>query len=166
MNGSVSAARKKCLVLACGNPLRSDDGIGLELANEAHDCIRELTQDGRALAVVISATQWTPEFAAEIASSESVIFLDCCTDSPAGEVNLRIVEPTPGTVQPASHHFHAAELLALSRDLYDALPKRAYLLTIGAESLLLHEGLTDTVSAAMPLAKNKLKAALKICLEH
>ena len=156
----------KCLVLACGNTLRSDDCIGLELANEARDCIQELTHDGRAVAVVISAAQWTPEFAAEIANSESVIFLDCCTDSPGGEVNLRLVEPAPGRVQINSHHLHAAELLALSRDLYDSVPARAFLLTIGAESLLLHEGLSDIVSAAMPLAKNKLKEVLKICLEH
>jgi hydrogenase maturation protease len=159
MKPAISTARMKCLVLACGNPLRSDDAVGLELARYAREWIR----DWEAVAVVISATQWTPELAAEIASAESVIFLDCCTDNAPGKVALRVVEPCE-RVQPSTHHLHAAELLALSRDLYDALPLRAFLLTIGAASLAMHEGISDTVADALPIAKEKLKEVLKICL--
>jgi hydrogenase maturation protease len=149
----------KCLVLACGNPLRSDDGIGLELARYAREWIR----DWEAIAVVITATQWTPEMAAEIASAESVIFLDCCTDNAPGKIALRVVEPGD-RVQPSTHHLHASELLALSRDLYDTLPVRAFLLTIGAKRFALGEGFSDTVADALPAAKDKLKEVLKVCL--
>ena len=59
------------LILACGNTLRSDDGVGPWLANwaeerfGAHPAIR-----------VVSRQQWTPDLAQDVAQAESVLFID------------------------------------------------------------------------------------------
>ncbi len=50
----------RCLILACGNTLRSDDGVGPTLAAWAEERFREQPN-----VRVISRQQWTPDLAAE-----------------------------------------------------------------------------------------------------
>ena len=59
----------RCLILACGNTLRSDDGVGPWLAEWAEE--RFLSETGVS---VLIRQQWTPELAEDIARSESVLF--------------------------------------------------------------------------------------------
>ena len=135
----------RCLILACGNTLRGDDGAGPWLAAWAENRFR-----AESTVRVFSRQQWTPELAEEIAHAESVLFVDCAVDAPAGQVQLIAV--SPGTNFPAlpGHHLSPAELLALCRSLYDSLPRSALLLTIGTGSLELGEKFSDAVQAALP----------------
>jgi hydrogenase maturation protease len=135
----------RCLILACGNTLRGDDGAGIWLARWAEQ--RFANTDGLR---IIARQQWTPELAEEIAGSESVLFIDCSVDSPAGSVQLTPVEPAKGVQGFATHHLGAAELLALGGELYGPLPRIALLLTIGAASTELGEELSGAVKAALP----------------
>jgi len=73
----------RCLILACGNTLRSDDGVGPWLAEWA-----EKRFASEADVHVVSRHQWTPELAEEIAHAESVLFIDCSVDSASGSVAL------------------------------------------------------------------------------
>src|ERR1039458_10123617 len=61
--------KANCLVLACGNTLRSDDGVGLRLAEWAAHRFRDDSN-----VRVLARQQWTPDLAEEIAASESVLF--------------------------------------------------------------------------------------------
>src|ERR1700690_2062792 len=63
--------KANCLVLACGNTLRSDDGIGLRLAEWAAERFRD---DGHVR--VVARQQWTPDLAKDIAGADSVLFVD------------------------------------------------------------------------------------------
>ena len=135
------------LILACGNTLRSDDGVGLFLAEWA-----EQRFAGNADVRVIARQQWTPELAEDIANAESVLFIDCSVDSAPGSVRLTPVEPAASNQGIATHHSGAAELLALARDFYNSLPRNAQLLTIGAGSTELGEVFSDAVTAALPEA--------------
>jgi hydrogenase maturation protease len=137
----------RCLILACGNTLRGDDGVGLWLAAWAERRFAE-NQSIR----VIADHQWTPELAADVARAESVFFIDCAIDSAPGSVNLSPVEPATVGHGLNTHHQGAAELLALSRDLYNSLPCNAQLLTIGAGSIELCEAFSPAVTAALPAA--------------
>jgi hydrogenase maturation protease len=143
----MSSTQARCLILACGNTLRSDDGVGLWLAEWAeqrfasHNAIK-----------IIARQQWTPELAEEIARAESVLFIDCSVDSTPGSIKLTPVEPSAGVQGLATHHSGAAELLALSRDLYNSVPLNAQLVTIGAGSTELGEVFSDAVTAALPAA--------------
>jgi hydrogenase maturation protease len=137
----------RCLILACGNPLRRDDGVGHWLAEWAERRFAD-----QASVRVIARQQWTPELAEEIAAAESVLFLDCSVESAPGSVHLTPVEPAAGGQGIATHHLGAPELLALARELFNSLPQNAQLLTIGAGSTELGEDLSPAVTAALPEA--------------
>jgi hydrogenase maturation protease len=148
-------SRALCLILACGNTLRCDDGIGPWLAQWAEE---RFLNDARVR--VIARQQWTPDLAEDIAVSESVVFVDCSVDSAPGSVRLVEVEPVVASQGLATHHVGAPELLALARDLYDSLPSTAMLLTIGAGSTELGEEFSEPVLDAIPQACALLERAV------
>ncbi len=139
--------KARCLILACGNTLRGDDGIGPWLASWAEERFRD--EDS---VQVISRQQWTLELAEDVARADSVLFIDCSTDSEPGAVSLVPVEPAADSQRLATHHLGAAELLAVGRGFYDSLPRAALLLTVGAGSLELGEEFSPAVRTAIPEA--------------
>ena len=146
----------RCLILACGNTLREDDGVGPFLAQWAEERWRD---DERVR--VLCDHQWTPEMVEDVAWAESVIFVDCATDCDAGLVRTMPVEPAPDTSKLGTHHLDAAELLALSRQFYGRMPHSSLLLTVGAGSLELREGFSEAVLAALPDAELALEKSLQ-----
>lgn len=148
----MTLSRARCLILACGNTLREDDGVGPWLAEWAENRFRSET-DVR----VLSRQQWTPELAEEIVHAQSVLFIDCSVDSAPGSVSLTPVVPAACNPGLATHHQGAAELLALGRELYNSSPLQAQLLTIGAGSIGLGEVFSDQVTAALPYACSLLE---------
>lgn len=135
----------RCLILACGNPLRGDDGVGPWLAEWAEDRLRS-----ESTVRVLAPQQWTPELAEEIAHAASVLFVDCSAESPPGSVAIIEVQASAPARSLATHHLGAPELLALARDLYNSLPRKSLLLTVGAGSTQLGEEFSDAVIAALP----------------
>jgi len=135
----------RCLILACGNTLRGDDGVGLWLADWVG---RRFA--GQAGVRILARQQWTPELSEDVARAESVLFIDCSVDSEPGSVRLRGVEAASGNQGLATHHQGAAELLALAHALYDSAPRNAQLLTVGAGSTELGEVFSSAVRSAMP----------------
>ncbi len=148
----MTLTQPRCLILACGNTLRGDDGVGLWLAAWA-----EQRFANQAEIKIIARQQWTPELAEDVARAESVLFIDCSVDSPPGSVRLTAVEPAAAGQGIATHHSGAAELLALARDYYSRQPKSAQLLTIGAGSTELGEVFSDAVTAALPEACKQIE---------
>ncbi|HEV2326932.1 MAG TPA: hydrogenase maturation protease [Terracidiphilus sp.] len=142
----------RCLILACGNTLRGDDGAGPWLAAWTK---KRFGSEPRIR--VISRQQWTPELAKDIARAESVLFIDCSIESAPGAVSLSSVEPNPEMPAVATHHLSAPELLALAREFYASLPHEALMLTIGAGSVELGEEFSETVQAALPQACRRIE---------
>jgi hydrogenase maturation protease len=138
----------RTLILACGNTLRSDDGVGPHLAAWAEDHFRN-----NPTIRVISRHQWTPDLAEDLAHADSALFLDCSIDAPPGSVQLREVYPATPAQALATHHIGAPELLALALELYSSAPRSAQLLTVGAASLDLGEAFSPAVTAAIPSAR-------------
>jgi len=150
----------RCLILACGNTLRTDDGVGLWLAEWAEQHFS--TQAG---VRVIADHQWTPELAEDVAHAQSVLFIDCSINSIPGSLHLTSVEPVSGSPEHNTHHLGAAELLALARELYNSLPREALQLTIGAASIELGETFSPAVTAALPEACRCIEATvLRVCI--
>jgi len=139
--------KARCLILACGNSLRGDDGIGPWLAEWAEERFRD-----EAGLRVISRQQWTLELAEEIAAAEAVLFVDCSVAIAAGSVSVRDVQASANSERLDTHRQGASELLGLARDLYSSLPRAAMLLTVGAGSLELGEEFSAQVKAALPEA--------------
>jgi hydrogenase maturation protease len=144
-----------CLVLACGNTLRSDDGVGPFLARWAAERFSENER-----VRVVACQQWTPDLAVQIASAESVLFVDSSVDSVPGRVSLFPVEAQAGGEGLATHHMDAPELLDLSHTLYGSRSAHAMLLTVGADSTELGETFSKRVEAALPRAQGVLEKAV------
>lgn len=144
----------RCLILACGNTLREDDGIGPFLASWA-----EQRFANAAGVRVLSAQQWTPELSAEIADAETVLFIDCSIEVPPGTINIAPVPAAEDLPRLMTHHLDATSLLALAREYYGATPRETMLFVIGAASLELREGFSDAVRAAIPAAQRALEEA-------
>jgi len=143
----MSSTQARCLILACGNALRGDDGVGLWLAEWAER--RFADQPG---VRIIADHQWTPELAEDVGRAHSVLFIDCSVDSAPGSVHLTSVEPAEEGHGKGTHHLDAAQLLALARDFYESLPLHAQQLTIGAASFALTEEFSPAVTASLPEA--------------
>jgi hydrogenase maturation protease len=141
----------RCLILACGNTLRSDDGIGPHLAEWAEQHYRDAPSIR-----VISCHQWTPDPAEDLAHAEFALFIDCTIDAPPGSIQLREVHPSPPAPAPNTHHLGASELLALALELYGSAPRSAQLLTIGAASLELGETFSPEIAEAIPEACRRI----------
>ena len=142
----------RCLILACGNTTRSDDGVGAFLAEWVAERFRK-----NANVRVVWRQQWTPELAEEVAAAESVIFVDSSADSAPGRVRLAPVEAKAGSSGIATHHLDAPELLSLTRALYGSRSAHAMLLTVGAGSTEFGETFSERVEAALPRAKDILE---------
>jgi hydrogenase maturation protease len=156
-----STEQTRCLLLACGNTLRGDDGVGPWLAEWAEERFPAL--DGLR---VISRQQWTLELVEEVARAASVLFLDCSIDAEPGVVLLASVAAVPSSEGLSTHHLGASELLALARDYYGSQPRQALLLTVGAASTELGEGFSEAVQAVLPEACKMLEEVLLRVLQN
>jgi hydrogenase maturation protease len=136
--------RVRCLILACGNTLRRDDGVGPLLCTWAE----ERFASNPKVRTIISH-QWTPDMAEDLAAAETVIFIDCALDQVPGQVLLRELSPAPIKPGLVTHHLGASELLRVAEDISGTRPRRACLLTIGAGSIELGEELSAAVRAAL-----------------
>lgn len=146
----------RCLVLACGNTLRGDDGVGPWLAAWAEERFAASPD-----VLAIYRQQWTPDLAEDIARVDSVLFLDCSIESAPGQVNIKSVAPAVPASGLATHHVGAPELLTLARDLYGSTPRSALLLTVGAGSTDLGESFSPDVTAALPYACSLIDEAIR-----
>ena len=140
------------LILTCGNPLRADDGVGPRLGAWAAERFR--AEPG---VRVVARQQWGPELAEEVAGAESVLFLDSSLQTAPGQIQVTPVVPEERAAGLSTHHLDAAALLGLAKDLYASLPRCAILLTVGAGSVELRQGLSHAVEAALPEACRRVE---------
>lgn len=148
-----------CLVLACGNTLRSDDGVGPWLAAWLEACCPQ-----RAGLRILSRQQWTADLAEDLAQARAALFLDCSIAAAPGELRLQTVTPAASPNGAGTHHLGAAELLALALELYGAAPAPALLFTLGAGSLELSESFSPALTAALPEAQARILKAIDALL--
>ncbi|HYW65879.1 MAG TPA: hydrogenase maturation protease [Candidatus Dormibacteraeota bacterium] len=144
----------RALILACGNSLRGDDAVALHVARELRSGLCEPETE------IHSSTQWTPELAESISQTDVVIFVDASAVLSPGAVQVRKISPIPDAPGSLSHRSSPAGLLALAQHLYKTIPSRAFLITIGAQSLELSEELSEPVRLAIPEAIDCIKAIL------
>lgn len=132
------------LLLACGNSLRQDDGIGLRIAEAAE----QLFPASRLR--IVAAQQFTPEMAADLAATELVIFVDACAADEPGAI--RVVSVAAEQESPETHRLDPPALLAMAQSLCGHAPARAFALTVGAGRFGYGEEISGPLRQAVPRA--------------
>jgi len=141
----------RVLIVAYGNPLRSDDGIAWRAADAIEGKFPESEVE------ILRLHQLAPEVADTIQNRELVLFVDAaCVDSAkdsrAGEISVREVSGNEtGEHQPGhfTHAYSPAKVLDLGRELYGATPK-ACVITVDGENFEHGECLSAPVANALP----------------
>jgi hydrogenase maturation protease len=132
------------LVIACGNSLRGDDGVG----HAAADIVKSWQTPG---VKVLSVHQLVPELIDEMKEVQRVLFIDAGTNNADRAFEHCNIEPKQSR-RFFGHHDTPANLLALLRELDGRAPE-ARLLSISACSFDHDDGLTavagDNVHAAI-----------------
>jgi hydrogenase maturation protease len=142
------------LLLACGNSLREDDGVGLQIAA----AVEKLFPAARLR--VVAAQQFTPEMAADLAASDLVIFVDACAGDDPGAI--RVSPVTAREDSPQTHRLDPPALLAMAGSLFGHSPQHAFALTVGAArfgfAMEISGPLRQAVPRACRLVENLLAA--------
>lgn len=131
------------LVIACGNPLRGDDGVGPAAA----DVVKSWKMPG---VKVLAVHQLVPELIDEMRMVERVLLIDAGINV-EGPFQAAIIEPKKSH-RFFGHHDNPANLLALLHELEGRTPM-AWLVSISARSFDHGEAITTN-------AQDHLHAAL------
>lgn len=137
------------LVVGYGNPLRSDDSLGL-LAVDALTALPELASDSSI--EIRKCHQLMPELAEKIARASLVIFIDACMasdENPPGSLHSSEIEFDLRSSITLGHHCTPAELVSFSAALFGGAPK-ALLVSLAAASFHYGESLSDPVQKGLP----------------
>ena len=137
-------ASAPALLLACGNSLREDDGVGLRIA----EAVEQVFPASRLRTV--AAQQFTPEMAADLASTDLAIFVDACTGDDPGAIRIHAVAACADSVE--THRLEPPALLAMAGALCGHTPAHAFALTVGAGHLGYGTEVVGPVRQAIPRA--------------
>ena len=150
----VSSESRKALVLACGNSLRGDDGVGWRIGSLL---LEDPPCDG---IEVILTQQLLPEHAELVSRADTVVFLDCSVLNPLGMVTTTPILASGNQPSILTHHVNPEALLQLAQNVYRRSPSCATAITIGGNSFDLIEQLSAPVAAAIPKALEAVRALL------
>jgi|SRR6185437_498803 hydrogenase maturation protease len=140
----------RVLVIGYGNPLRADDGVGWHAARALERAVRDDEIQ------VLACHQLTPDLAANLSITQTVIFIDARCGGEPGSWTSQAVRPQ--TVEPGSfsHSCDPHALLAWARSLYGNSPQ-AMLISVCGESFAYGEGLSASVLARMPALLTRMR---------
>jgi hydrogenase maturation protease len=138
------------LILAYGNPLRSDDGVAWRAAEAIQEKFRGSEVEVRCL------HQLGPELAESVSRSAAVVFVDASSEGEAGRVRC---EPLPNDTAEVNRFGHAsspAAVMSLAAQLYGA-STAAFCATIAGQDFSHGESLSGAVEAALPVLVRRIE---------
>lgn len=141
----------RVLIIAYGNPLRADDGLGWRAA--------ELLGAPES-AEVLTLHQLTPELAEPVSVANLVIFIDAAEGGTPGQWQCREVARAAPAGRPFTHHVDPAALLEAAAAIYGHAP-RAFLFTMYGEAFGYEEGLSATVAESLPSLVDAVKTIIR-----
>lgn len=149
----------RVLILAYGNPLRSDDGVAWRAADSLAN--KFSTEEVE----IVTLHQLGPELAESIRRTECAIFIDAAA-GPGRPGDVRIAEvPRPSEAPGFCHAVSPAHVLALAVQLYGAHP-RAFSATVVGENFDHGESLSDPVNAAIPRLVARIDEMVRKFIDH
>lgn len=133
------------LLLACGNTLRQDDGVGWRIAEAAE----KLFPASRLR--IVAVHQFTPEMAADLADAEVAIFVDASAADEPGSIRVAQLSAN-AEAQSDTHRLDPPALMRLARSVCGRAPEHAFAMTIGACRFGYGEELSHSLERAIPRA--------------
>lgn len=132
----------RLLIIGYGNPLRSDDGAGWQIADQ----IAKLGGDSVKVFVV---HQLTPELAEPISDVDFVVFIDASYEGQPGSWTCETIRPETNGPKTFSHHCTPVDLLNYTSAVFNAKP-RALLISVAGGSFGYGGELSPSVAAIVP----------------
>lgn len=148
----------RVLIIAYGNPLRSDDGVGW--------CVAEVLQNKNSAAEIeiTCLPQLAPELAETASRFQCVIFVDAVSSPQAIPGEIRVEELGGKDPSDSATHFsHALSpyaVIRLAETLYRAKPK-AFAVTVVGEKFDHGEGLSPAVASVLPHLVDQIEALVR-----
>jgi hydrogenase maturation protease len=139
----------RVLVVGYGNPTRSDDRLGWQIAV---DLLRTNTSPD---VEVLPCHQLTPELVDPVSRAETVLFIDCARSGDPGVVRCEPLHSDAG-ISSFTHDLTPSTLLALSSELFGVCPK-ALLLSVPGENYEPGESLSDALCGLVPAVESKAR---------
>ena len=113
------------LIIGYGNPLRSDDAIGQQLALALQTCLPHLRLQ------VQTCYQLVPELVSLVSEAQQVVFIDARIDGTPGDIFHQRITPDTGAGA-FTHHVNPGSLLAAAHELYGKAPSGILISITGA----------------------------------
>jgi hydrogenase maturation protease len=132
----------RVLIVAYGNPMRSDDGVAWRAAAALEGKFSTPEVE------IICAHQLAPELAETVSGCETVIFVDAANNGPPGQICLAPVHPSQ-TAAGFTHELSPETLAALAQQLFGAR-FRAFSITVAGANFDHGDSLSSAVEAALP----------------
>ena len=155
------------LIIAYGNPLRSDDGLAWHAAKALEG------KFGSSEVEILCLHQLAPELAQTASSFDCVIFVDATLPgavnaSQPGEVRVSDLHERPPRSDQAVYSFHASVSTHGSRNGGTVLSVRlkAFAITMTGENFEHGESLSPTISAALPGLVLKIESTMRAALSQ
>lgn len=136
------SATRGILIVAYGNPIRSDDGIAWHAAALLRESLPSPAIE------ILSVHQLTPELAESVSRAAAIVFLDATCAARPGEILCAPVSPESDCGR-FSHVLTPAQIVAFSERLYGKAPP-AFAVSIGGESFDHGDALSETLKNALP----------------
>lgn len=145
------------LVIAYGNPLRSDDGV----AWRAGEVLREKFSGSEV--EVTRLHQLGPELAEAVSRAVAVVFVDASAQGEPGTVQCEPVRTEDAEISRLSHAVSPAAVMALASQLYGARPP-AFCATVTGQNFGHGETLSPVAEAALPAFVGRIKELVQSLL--
>ena len=153
-SGARLSTMPRILIIAYGNPMRSDDGLAWRAADELDKKFAGTDVE------ILRLHQLAPELAETVTRAKAIIFVDAAasnkTNGQPGEVCSSPVD-TPEGPPRFSHQLSPAAVVALARQLYGIDP-RAFTVTLTGQNFDHGAALSSVVAAALPALVAQIEA--------
>jgi len=150
----------RILIIAYGNPMRSDDGLAWRAADALENTFDSAEVE------ILRSHQLTPELAETVSRSQAVLFVDAASpdggNCQPGEVCSTEVQVSKSPPR-FSHQLSPGAVVALARELYGAEP-RSFSVTVTGQDFGHGELLSPAVEAAIPALVVRIEGLVRSLL--
>jgi hydrogenase maturation protease len=138
------------LVVGYGNSLRSDDGVGIFIANR-------IAEANLGDVDIRTTQQLGPELVVDLARYDKIIFIDAASNG--DKISVRRLSSEDNCSTASSHHMKPELLLELAQKIYQTRAD-AYVCTVRGECFEIGEQISDSVIKAAEEAFRELRTLI------